>query len=847
MNPWITAQDASGHVGITLSYALLIFVVRTPGRSSAIRSAVRGVILAAVLALDPHIFVLAVFLLVSMIAADWFGWTFDPLQQAREPTRDLLRARPSGAARARDAGALLLVTGVLAALSSAYWLLPDVMAARHLASIPSSVAASTSVVKTLTQLDDPFHLLGFRSFWWKQFSNGFYAHGVVGLLLDEALVMGVLGIVVLYALKIRGRQGAYLGLIWFAAPLILASWARLSPDSYSVLLRLPGGELLRDPNDALPIALVGLVLMIAQLSSLGSPSTRAMSMVAAALALSASVVPWYSGSLDGYLAPLPSVGEQFRTTQWINDHASRGASTLWLPADAYLSPTWAPGPVTDPVPYWTTTSVINPLEDPAYDFAPSTTLATEALEELLISGQELDHLGTLLASSGIQFVVVRSDTQPHAVASAYAEALRTSGGVRVASRFGLETIYEVTGHIRPLAERATGVTLFDGTWQGLAQAIDIDPGLRRVYVNEAGTAQSPLLIGRATTLITSDTAAAALQVGTSMVVPSNVPRQELVMGNEPMYAYQPGESLTLPASGLIALHVLGLNSNVKLLCNGNHVNSPAINQQPDVSNVRYASRWIGMQCTGLAEFRFFGTVWVGSLQTSSWASFERRLQNVEVLLNRPGSAYVLFADQFVQRPRQLALVSDAQDTIELSNADYRIGATCKGPCPHGWFALVRASDGLPMSPDVDSGGAELSLRAGETGYRIVVGGQLAGAIETVFVLRLGDLSALPRPLRANFTTITTAGKGGEVIVGGSPAPWEAESPAAITGPPVTADMYGSLILVRGRPRQLSLAYLSSSELAGLAISIASIATVLLWVICRRPWKTTKLKESGPGG
>jgi hypothetical protein len=824
-NPWVTAQDASGHVGVVVGYGLLVFVV-FPSAGSGTAKAVRlGLLVALTFALDPHMGVVAASCALSTMI----------VRRLRVPVTDAVENQIS---TLRE----LLVAALTAVACSVYWIVPDLLITSRLPFVPVAVPEPISTISSLARLDDLFHLAGLRSFWWRAFSDGFYAHGLPGDVVAAALVAGPLGLLVTAVIRRPVRRLSALPALWAAVPLILTQWAHHSAATYGTLVSLPGGALLRDPNVTLPFA----VLALCALACVADPLRHgARSTVLLAVTAASSLVPWFSGTLNGYLAPLRSVGSQATAVSWLNAHAGSRSLTLWLPADAYIKTDWSSGLVTDPVRFWTTVPVVNPLLDPAYDFAPTATLATESIVSMIADGRERDKLGRMLAAAGVRYVVVRRDAQPHSVTLRYAQTLRQARGVRLVRRFGKEDVFAMPGPAPARATIPAGVTLFGGTWDDLAQSLEIDPRHDRTYVDLQGVAAAApkLMEDRRTTILTDHMQAAALAIGRSSTVPDARARERLTVGHEIMYLYKPGEGISLASEGLFAAHVLGLNEDIAALCEGRLIATPEIYEQPDVRADRYSARWIGLECGGTASLHFRGRVWVGSVQTVATHVFERRLAAVRQLVAHPGSAYMLHADRFADVAGAVAL-SRSEDLLYLPPGPYRLRLACKSTCPPARIRVVTAAGGLrPVSKRLPAGSRfsivsqppDAPLR---NEYRVEIGGPATTVFANVYVERVsaahprGSRSAGTARASADSVTFAASGRRAVLTLAGSPAPWLMSGDAKTLYGPLIADMYGNVLGVTGGSGKLSLGYLRRAQLAASAVSAAFVLGLLGYLVLR---------------
>jgi hypothetical protein len=828
LNPWVTAQNASGHVGVVLAYALLVFVVFPPAGSATVKALRLGLLIALMFALDPHMGVVGASCVLSAMV----------VRQLRFP---LIGAVANQISTFRE----LLVTALTAVACSVYWILPELLVTRRLTFVPVSIHEPIATISSLARLDDFFHLAGLRSFWWMAFSNGFYEHGAASDVVEVALACGPLALLVTALARRAVRRVSALAALWVAVPVILTQWAHHSAATYARLVSLPGGALLRDPNVTLPFAIVALCGIACVVEPLRH---RTRSTIFVAVTAAASLIPWLPGTLDSYLAPLRSVGSQAAAVSWLNAHAGPTSLTLWLPADAYIKTDWSSKLVTDPVRFWTTVPVLNPLEDPAYDFVPTTTLATEGVVSMIANGTQLDKLGRMLAATGVRYIVVRQDAEPHAVTATYAESLRRVRGVRLVRRFGKEDVFAVRGPTRARAAVSAGVTLFGGSWDDLAQTLEIDPRQDRTYVNLQGlTAVAPrLMADRRTTIVTDDIQAAALAIGRSSAIPEGRARERLSVGNEVMHLYNRGEGISLVSDGLFAAHVLGLNQDVAALCDGRRIATPEVYEQPDVGANRYAARWIGFECDGTASLRFRGDVWLGSVETVAMHVFEKRLAAVRRLVAHAGSAYMLHADQFANVAGRPGALSQNQDLLYLPPGRYRLHLACKRACPPERIRVVAAAGGLrPVSAWL-SAGTRLSIgdqRADapfRNEYRVEIRGPATKIFENVYVERIssGHLieSHSPGVARGSGDSVTFTAFGLQAVIAltGSPAPWQISGDARMVFGPLIANIYGNVFGVSRPSGTLSLRYLHQAQLAAGAVSAVVVLSLLGYFVLRSP-------------
>jgi len=822
LNPWITAQDASGHVGIVLGYALLIIVV-FPRPGPELMKAVRaGLLLAVIFDLDPHMGVIAGACVVTTVVLRRLSIGFNT-------------ATKNQIVGLKEFAIAMFVT----LLCSLYWLMPDLAAAQHLAYVPVAGKEPTSTLSSLAQFDDLLHLMGLRSFWWAPFSNGFYGSGIFRSLLVIGLICGPVGLILRALLSTHDRGKWELPALWIMVPVAMTQCAHLFVTTYARIVSLPGGNLFRDPNEALPLMILGLCILAIDaqpvvLSRLGQTLLG--------VTVVASLVPWATGNLDGYLEPLASVGTQEQTVSWLNDHAGSGSSTLWLPSDSYLTTDWSSKLITDPVSYWTTVTVINPLEDPAYDFSPATTLATDDLESLLRNARSLGELGHALAAAGVRYVVVRLDSNPHSVVEQYHWSLLHIYGVHLVQKFGKEDIFEMPGPIRAFGTVTHGMTLYGGTWTDMEQALGIDPKDHRTFVNIGNLETDRIVyLSPLTTLVTDDIQASAIAIGLTTVMPLSSTRQTIVVDNELMHLYQDGQKIVVHSNGFFAMHLLGLNDGTSEECNGRKITQLAVYQQPDVGS----ARWIGFNCRGSAEIRFHGSVWVGRVQSSTAKNYAERLATVESLIRHGGSAYMIPFDQFSSVTNEFAMLSDSQNPLVLPPGRYQVHIACNETCPPTRIRLLSAAKGLhPVSPELKNG-AFLSTRntppvtAFRNEYRLLITGAGATSFEELYLEKVPQGSnkvdgAVNRhssqSLSFHSSTPTSV-----ISLVGSPAPWELTGAAKQSYGPLIANMYGNALGVSGQSATISLGYLTEVEIVGMVLSGATLVLCVMFLVLKAPF------------
>jgi len=825
LNPWITAQDASGHVGIVLGYALLVVVVFPPPGPNLVRAIRAGLLFAVIFDLDPHMGVIAGACVMTTIGFRRLGMNFNT-------------ATENQIFRLKEIAIALLV----ALFCSLYWLMPDLIAARHLAFVPVAGVEPTSTLSSLSQFDDLFHLMGLRSFWWGPFSNGFYGSGIIAGLVTLGLICGPVTLILRALLTTHDRGAWELPALWIAIPILMTQCAHLFVSTYGRVVSLPGGSLFRDPNEALPFMILGLCTLAidAQPVALGRLGRTLLGVTAVA-----SLVPWVTGNLDGYFKPLASVGTQAQAVSWLNSHAGSGSLTLWLPAEPYLTTDWSSKLITDPVSYWTTVPVINPLEDPAYDFTPTTTLATEDLESLLANAQSLGELGHALAAAGVRYVVVRSDSQPHSVAEQYRRSLLRAHGVHLVQKFGKEDVFEMPGPIRSYGTVTRGVTLFGGTWTDLEEVLGIDPRDHRTYVNIDNLQSHPsVYLSPFTTLITDDIQASAIDFGLTTAILQSSTRQAIVVGKELMYQYGNGQRVSVHSHGFFAIHVLGLNQTMTDECNGRKITKLVVNEQPDVEHNNYSARWIGFNCQGSAVVRFRGTVWVGRVQTSTTKNFANRIVTVESLIGHDGSAYIIPVDRFSGVTNTSGMLSVPQDLLALPPGQYQVRIACNESCPSARIRLLSATARLhPASSGLRSG-AIVYLRGARLGtvirneYRLLVTGAGAQSFTDVYLEKvprvankIGGAIIRHSPQSLSFHSTTASSV---ITFVGSPAPWELTGSAKRTYGPLIANMYGNALGVSGQSATISLGYLTQVEVVGMAVSGTTLFLCGMFLVLKAP-------------
>jgi hypothetical protein len=822
-NPWVTAQVASGHVGVVGAYALLTFIVLPPPRPTTVNAVRLGLLLALAFALDPHMAVVATACVLSTVAIRRFG----------VPVAHYLGNQVSTVRG-------LVTAACVSAACSAYWLIPDAVVASKVSFIPVKVPQSISTLSSLARLDDAVHVAGLRSFWWAPFSNGFYSAGRLGNVLPLALMCGPLALLVAFAVRRGAPRVSALAALWVLVPLVLTQWAHHSPATYANVVSLPGGSLLRDPNESLPFAILGLCVIAGELHLRhhGWVTTSLL-----ALSAAAALVPWSSGTLRGYLTPLKSAGSEPRTVSWLNRHTGT-AATLWLPADPYIKTDWSSKLITDPVRFWTTVPVINPLLDPVYDFSPATTLATIDLESQLASGSQVRQLGRMLAVAGIRFVVVRRDAEPRLVTKQYMRSLQRARGVRLVRRFGEEYVFATPAPVMSSARISRGVTLFGGTWDDLAQAVGTDSSEKRTYVNIDGITNTPRLVQDSTTsIVIDDLERAALAAGRSHVVKTTRGRQRLVVGNELMARFDKGEAVSESSDGIFAAHVLGLNSNVRATCNRHRVGTPDIYQQPDVDAARYAVRWIGVKCVGTASLRFNGPVWMGNVEVVQTSTFRKRLRTMQRLMTHAGSAYMLHSDQFAVGRGTIGVLSRLEDLLFLSPGRYRLKLTCNGACSSSRLRVVTAASLHPLSSWLRPGqsfsirGDHLSASGGE--YRVAIRGVALVNLTNVYVERVARrtgaiLAAATTTQSAGHVTTFATTTPSALTLPRAPAPWSIEKGnGRIVWGPIAANMYATVVGVTGHG-QLSLNYLRNIVFASGTFSAAVLIVLLALLSVKSP-------------
>ncbi|MBW4077169.1 MAG: DUF3367 domain-containing protein [Acidobacteria bacterium] len=816
-NPWITAQDSSGHVGIALAFGLIVVFAFPPPASAISKSLRTGLLFAIIFDLDPHIGAIALLCLLSTALLHRIGVGLPKLVE-----NQIVDFRS-------------LFFASLAALGcSLYWVIPDFVVARHLPYVPVTGNPTLSNIRSLSQFDDLYHLMGLRSFWWSPFSNGFYGHGGLNILLSIGLICGPMALIFLSLLSPNSHGSRVLPILWIAVPLLLTQCAHLLPWLYAILVSLPGGALFRDPNNALPLAILGLCLFA---TNIHLPPLKHLGMALLAAGVVATLVPWLTGDLNGYLAPLPSVGSQYEAISWINHHAESGASTLWLPAASYLTTDWSNGLVTDPVSFWTTVPVINPLEDPAYDFNPETTLATDDLESMLANGQSLKGLGRALAAAGVQFVVVRLDSLPHSVPAQYRRSLLEAQGVHLVRKFGDQYVYQMPGPIRNHATITQGISLFDGTWGGLEQALYLDPNDHNTYVNLSSILpNSNLLTDPRNILLTDDLLSSTLSLGNSTPIANTISRQELIAGNEPMYLFERNQTFSTPSVGLFAVNILGINQNTSEFCDGSRITQLIVNQQPDVGNLRYSTRWLGFMCTGTATIRFNGPVWVGRMQTLPYRDYLSRLVLIERLMSHPGSTYMLHSDQFSSTSNESVRITDDQDLLYLTAGKYHISLSCNNFCSSDHVRLLAAANLRPVTPWLTPG-ASMTIVANHGGngfyneYRLAVESRNLSQLDNVYIQRsprrvsgtVGSVSTR----NAESLTFRTSQTDSVLRLLGSPSPWTFSGEASKRFGPLPANIFGNAIGITGRTGTLDLSYLYTIERICAFVSGGTVLAIIL--------------------
>ena len=824
-NPWITAQTASGHVGIVLAYALLIWLVFPPIASTYIRTVVRGILLAILASLDPHTAVIGTVCLIT-------AWSVRKHKLGPKVIAD----------NAPSFVELILVSLVAVGLSL-YWLLPDLLILRHLQHVPLQLTQSTFEVKSLSRLDDPFHLMGLRSFWWLPFSNGFYGSGISGVAMGLLLDAAACSILIAFAVSYARKKSSILQWVWIGVPVILTQWAWLSPSSYSLLTTLPGGALLRDPNATLPFAILGLMLMIVSIQEIPGSNILIRIVTYSLIATTAvALAPWVDGSLNGYLRPLTSVGGESKTVSWINANSTPSDVTLWLPATPYISPSWTKGLITDPLPYWTTAKTVNPIEDPAYDFTPSTSLSIETLQNDLVThrlGSMGNMLGKALRCAGIHYVVVQLADQPTSITSTFAQTLSGEPGIRAVKKFQNDVIYEVF-HPQTLGPpNHERLVMYDGTWESLMYILAISANPSNQYVslyNAAGAyGLSRAFNNPRTVMAISDLQAAALALGPRRSPIQPELAQGIIANNNIMYLHQPGTSITLGANGLFALQVMGLNSAIHPRCNGQLVESPLVNEQPDVSAKSFATRWIGFSCRGKASVTFMLPTWVGQTEETTKSLYNSNLNHLLTLLTHPGSVYFLKADQFASY--QNGALSSLQDPLEFPQGSYHVGVKCQTGCGNLTIQLASANSLSPIGPPLPATGGLVTLSEPTGKYRVVIRGRLSGSVSEVYFVRVSP---------QKFDTSRSAGLTEGIVFGtsGSPAPWKFTGGTPIFGP-VSSNMFNTVLVASSGNMHLTLSYITTATAVG-SCSTAAVLLAAIMVIGTSKSPERKRRFQRPG-
>jgi hypothetical protein len=822
LNPWITAQNASGHVGIVLGYALLPLVVFPP-ELTAKRSAIRlGVLFAVIFDLDPH---------MGFVAAVCVGTSF-LLRRARMSSNASLGYQIHDFAQLGISAAVVLAC-------SLYWLIPDISATNHLTYVPITGHEPQWTLKSLSQFDDLYHVLGVRSFWWAPFSNGFYGHAVLGIILDSFLVVGPLWILIRAIYVMDKGKSLILPMTWIAVFLLMTQSAFYSVAIYERIVSLPGGSLFRDPNELTPLFILGLLLIAIEFQD---KVFSAVGVVLLSVTVVTSLLPWLSGDLSSYLRPVKSVGEQAQAISWINEHAGGNSTTLWLPADSYLKTDWSTTMITDPVSSWSTVPVINPLEDPAYDFSPSTTLATADLESLLGNGQDLGGLGHALSASGIRYVVVRRDSQPQLISTQYARSLATAQGVRLVRTFGGEEIFRMPDPVRMFATVSLGATLYGGTWTDLESALYLDPRDRQTYVNIGGLgSEAALMSAHSTSLFTSNVQASAIQIGVTKPIPQSSRDQGIVVDNEVMYLFTSGQQFVTHSDGFFAIHLLGLNEGTTEYCNGRIVSSLAVNQQPDIGYESESPRWLGFNCIGSAVVRFTKATWAGGFQTSTLKDYLERIATIEALLGHRGSTFVVSRNEFSMSSKPLGALSLPQDLLFLPPGRYRVVIECYVSCPSAGIRILIPTLGLPSVTSRLRSGELVDIREPvgrsllQSQFRMLLSGVDITRIRNVYLERepqlhlwnAGTINSTDRQIVSFIATSHTS----VITLMSSPAPWLSSGVKIISGRALIANMFGDAVVVKGRSGSLSLNYLWRAEVVGSILSgVALIGSLLVIIV-----------------
>lgn len=335
----------------------------------------------------------------------------------------------------------------LTAAAAAWWLIPLLLLGRFSPPFLNWIENAAVVAKPVGLLDlikGTTHWLGhvvvLGGPWWPA---GWAIASTPSIIVASSLI-GALG---LAGLAVPGahRRFLLLSLVLGVVVLAVPHAGPLASPLQGTAVRLLDGPLapLRNVHKADPLIRLPLVIGLVRLGA-WLPLRRVRTRVGAALVVAASCLivagPAMSGSLTtrGTFTGMPAYWAQVGA--WLSAHQREGGAVL-VPSASFGEYTWG-RTIDEPLRSLTTGSYA--VRD-AVPLTPAGTIRfLDELERRLQTGRDLDGAREALLSTGVRFVILRSDLDTELTGGppAYVarSALRATPGVRLVAGFGAATV-----------------------------------------------------------------------------------------------------------------------------------------------------------------------------------------------------------------------------------------------------------------------------------------------------------------------------------------------------------------------------------------------------------------------
>lgn len=701
-NPWATAEFASGHVSTLLGYALLpIFLFRVPPRKVS-TSLLIGLLVGVEFSFDIHMALLAELIQLITIAS--------------------FPSQPSWG-RVKS----IIVSGVTALLVSSYWLGPVAFDTATARSAPLGIQESLRTLMSLTRFDSVSHILELRSFWYPPFTQRLYDFTPLTRLLPWLLLAPTIVAALSTALH-PSRWPARPFLVasallslGFLGPLVLGTHTNL----LASVSRLPGGDLLRDPNILSPLLALSVLLVASAVFALASaglerhalagdlpsgPATRrepgrlirlregraieyALSF-SIVIALTATLAPWLDGSLRSNLTMPSRPSGVISGFAWISHHVPASARILVLPADGYIYLRYPSYEVGNFLYSWIDHPTIGPIEDPAFDFNPASNAALLDLEAGLDSGMPTT-LGRVMRQLDVSYIVIDFGGLPRFVARSLSHALANSTGIsEVYSHGGSRglMIYHIrSSTLRPSPVRVNRIVFGSDGFDTLQAFATLFPSGSVLLT----PALAPSIIrahsSRFASYLTSSFFSAVFRLVPTHA-PSAISNNAAILTSSGGLAYQlpKGRSLSTDGGPFTLVSYVGRPGSLVASCDAHQITPLVSEVAPYDYSFGYSTRFELWRCQGRGQLRSsVNGTWISSVASVSSSGLGADAHLAQALLSNPGSAYVLRPAQLVQVPRGTA-VSPIQNPLELQPGRYVIQLRFSEPRKSCTRALVVA-------------------------------------------------------------------------------------------------------------------------------------------------------------